>query len=78
MICNRCFDRQKYELRDIKEIYKRAEQNDNGLMTGTMLLIKARLSSQTLIIIREKIELSVLFHLVTIISNVKSYKNYES
>lgn len=53
---NICHNRKKCDIRNIKSIYKKARLSISWVQSEMLLLIKSRLSSSILAIIRERIK----------------------
>ena len=54
------FGRWKWDLKDVRGIYERARHSDSWLESQTMPLVGAKLSSQTLVVVGERMRFQAL------------------
>ncbi len=74
MAHNRGFDRQKYDIGDIRGIYKKVRHSWVG--SRTLMPVGARLGSQTLAVVEERMKFQILSNKAVRVGNTKTYRSY--
>lgn len=69
------FDREKYDIGDVRGICKKAGHSWVGF--GTLSLVRARLSSQTLAVVEERMRFQVLYNKAVRVGDAKTYRSYQ-
>lgn len=62
MACNRGFNKQKYDFRDIRGICESVRHNSSWLILRTIFLVKIKIDFQTLVVVGKKIGFQAFFN----------------
>lgn len=72
------FGRYKYNIVNIKDIYKKAKCNNGWVKFKILPLIRAKLSFQTLAIVGKKFGFKEISNQITVINDIKSCESCKS
>lgn len=62
IVYNKSFNKWIYNIKDVRNIYKKAKYNNSWVRSKILLLVKAKLGFQILAVIRGKMRFQALFN----------------